>query len=421
VLEFKLPEVGENIESGTVVAVMVSVGDSVSEGQDLIEIETEKASLPVPSPCDGVIAEILIKENEEVNIGQVLMKIEESESASTAKEKNDEKIVEAPQQEAPQPAPAGAATQTAPSPVALTSAPAAQTNVPAAPSVRRFAREIGITVSQVPGSGPGGRISEENVKTFAKQLNLGRMALPSTGPEIKPLPDFSKWGEVKREPMSKIRKVTADHLSYCWSTIPHVTQFGKADSTEIDKLRKKYSDKKQKLTITPFLLKIMASAMKEFPQFNTAVDMLSHEVVYKKYIHLGIAVDTQNGLLVPVIRDVDKKGVIEINNEVVEMAKKARDRKVTLDDLKGGCMTLTNLGGIFGTSFTPIINWPEVAILGVSRGVKEAVYMDDKFVPRMLLPLSLSYDHRIVDGAAAARYLKWVCAAIENPADLKLE
>ena len=419
-IEFKLPEVGENIESGTVVSVDVKVGDTVKKDQDLFELETEKASLPVPSPADGVIQEILINAGDEVQIGQVVLKIDGAASGGSAPTKETPKT-ETPQPKSepkpqPKPTPAPAAASAAP----VAAVKSSGKNVAASPSVRRFAREIGVDIAQVPGTGKAGRISQDDVKAFAKGILQGGGSTGGGGIAIKPLPDLAKWGEVERVKMSKIRQVTADHLSYCWQTIPHVTQFGKADITELEKLRKKYSTKERKLTVTPFLLKVMAAAMKQFPQFNACVDMTTHEIVYKKYVNLGVAVDTPNGLLVPVIRDIDKKSIIDINDEVVAVAEKARDRKVMPDDLKGGGMTLTNLGGIGGTSFTPIVNWPEVAILGVSRGGWEPVYENNQFVPRFMLPLSLSYDHRIIDGADGARFLKWICDAIEQPFMMEL-
>ncbi|MCA9393773.1 MAG: 2-oxo acid dehydrogenase subunit E2 [Candidatus Omnitrophica bacterium] len=415
-LDFKLPEVGENIERGNIVSIAVAVGDTVKKDQDLLELETDKASVPVPSPVDGVIKEILVAEGQDVAIGSVVMKIEEGASGSPAAKKA-EPQAPAATKAAPTPKPAAPKPAAQPAPA---KAKGPQKHVPAAPSVRRFAREIGIDIAQVPGTGRGGRISMDDVKTYAKALNQAAAGGGGGGFAQRPVPDFSTWGEVERVKMSKIRQVTADHLSFCWQTIPHVTQFGKADITELEKLRKKYSTKDRKLTVTPFLLKVMASALKTFPQFNASVDMTTHEIVYKKFINIGVAVDTDNGLLVPVIRDVDKKTILQINDEVVAVAAKARDRKVMPDDLKGGSMTLTNLGGIGGTSFTPIVNWPEVAILGVSRGGWEPVYENSQLVPRFTLPLSLSYDHRIIDGADGARFLKWVCDAIEQPFMMEL-
>lgn len=426
-LEFKLPEVGENITSGTVVDVFVSVGDTIKKDQDLLEIETDKASLPVPSPCNGVVKEILITKGEEVKIGAVVMKIEEFEKAQTKENgpaAKKEPSIEPAQASAPKqeevsaPAkPAQALKPQTQSSIKPNAAIPPQSDVPAAPSVRRLARELGIEVGLIAGTGPGGRISKDDVKAYAKMVITGGVqTIIQSGPIAKPLPDFSKFGPVREEKMSKIRHVTGVHLSHCWTTIPHVTQFGKADITELEKVRKAHSTEEKKLTITPFLLKILAEALKEFPQFNSSVDLENSTVIYKEYINLGVAVDTDRGLLVPVLRDVDKKNIFDINDEVNAMAERARTKKTGLDELKGGSMTLTNLGGIFGTQFTPIVNWPEVAILGVSRGAMEPVWNKEKneFVPRFMLPFSLSYDHRIIDGADGARFLKWVCQAVET-------
>ncbi|MGH7451592.1 MAG: 2-oxo acid dehydrogenase subunit E2, partial [bacterium] len=297
----------------------------------------------------------------------------------------------------------------------------------AAPSTRRFAREIGIDINTVPGSGPGGRISIEDVKAFARQVNQQKAA-PRVGfavIEPESLPDFTKWGEVERKPMSKIRQATARHLSFAWATIPHVTQFDKADITELEKLRKQYGKKVEasggKLTVTAILLKIISAALKVFPQFNASIDMAKHEIVYKKYYHIGVAVDTEHGLLVPVIRNVDRKNIIALSVELTQVAEKARNRKLSLDDMQGGNFSISNLGGIGGTGFTPVVNAPEVAILGISRGQMEPIYLNGNFEPRLMLPLSLSYDHRLIDGADAARFLRWVAEAIEQPFRIVLE
>ncbi len=427
-LEFKIPEVGENIKTGTIVRIAVAEGDTVKKDQDLLEMETDKATVPIPSPCNGTIAKILIKEGDTVKIGQVVIKIEESGTAGTAapaKEKQAQKEKAKEETKTSAPAPKAEAVVAAPRVTpreAVTRAfksneeiPAHQ-DVPAAPSVRRLARELGIDVIEVPGSGPGGRISKEDINAYAKQLiALYKSGAVASGIPTPTLPDFSKWGEVTREAMNNIRKKTATHLSYCWQTIPHVTQFDKADITELDKTRKKYSTDERKLTITPFLLKVMAVALKKFPQFNASIDMKTNEIIYKKYINLGIAVDTPRGLIVPVIRDIDKKNIFQITEDLVQMAERARNKKTTLEELQGGSMTLTNLGGVGGTMFTPIVNWPEVAILGVSRGGLEPVWEDNKFVPRLKLPLSLSYDHRLIDGADGARFIRFICEALEQP------
>lgn len=296
-----------------------------------------------------------------------------------------------------------------------------RTDIAAAPSVRRFAREIGVELAQVPGSGPRGRISLDDVKAFAKRLlTSGGMINAGAPAHSEPLPDFAKFGGIERQPMNNIRKKTATHLSHAWQTIPHVTQFDKADITELEKARKQYSTNERKLTITPFLMKILAAAMKTFPQFNASVDMAAGEIIFKKYINIGVAVDTERGLLVPVIRNVDQKNILVLADELTAMAERARNKKVTLEDMQGGSMTITNLGGIGGTSFTPIVNWPEVAIIGISRARMEPIYVENNFVPRLMLPLSLSYDHRLIDGADGARFIRWVAEAIEQPFGMEI-
>jgi pyruvate dehydrogenase E2 component (dihydrolipoamide acetyltransferase) len=267
---------------------------------------------------------------------------------------------------------------------------------PAAPSVRRLARELGVDIRQVRGSGPGGRISIKDVKNHVQQLSLeAERARPAAEEAAAlPLPDFTKWGDVEREPMTSIRRTTARRLSQAWVTIPHVTHFDKADITDLEVLRKRYAKKAEaaggKLTVTAIILKVVASALKVFPQFNASLDIANQEVIYKKYCHIGVAVDTEHGLLVPVIRDVDRKNIIELSVELTEISEKARNRKVTLEDLEGGSLTITNLGGIAGTNFTPIINPPEVAILGVSRASMQPQFKDGGFEPRLIMPLSLS-------------------------------
>jgi pyruvate dehydrogenase E2 component (dihydrolipoamide acetyltransferase) len=286
---------------------------------------------------------------------------------------------------------------------------------PAAPSVRRLARELGVDIRRVAGSGPAGRISLDDVQAYVRNALAG--GIPASAPSS--LPDFTKWGEVERKPMSNIRRKTAEHLSSAWNTIPHVTQHDKADITALEALRKQYSPQAEKaggkLTMTAIALKIVAAALRKFPQFNSSIDVARNEIVYKKSIHVGVAADTERGLLVPVIRDVDRKGVMQLAAELGAASDKARAGKLSLDDMQGGGFTITNLGGIGGTSFTPIVNWPEVAILGISRGAREPVFVNGAFEPRLMLPLSMSYDHRVIDGADAARFLRWVAEAFEQP------
>lgn len=426
ITDFKIPEVGENIKSGTIVKLLVSVGSTVKKDQPLLEMETDKASLEVPSPLNGIIKEILVKEGHSVEIGQIVMKIESGAAASVSADSPrpvTKSPAAAPASSTPRPesrstlpkAPAAAAPAFSASPTAM------RTDIAAAPSVRRFAREIGVELAQVPGSGPRGRISLDDVKAFAKRLlSSGHMISAGATAHSEPLPDFAKFGGIERQPMNNIRKKTATHLSHAWQTIPHVTQFDKADITELEKARKQYSTNERKLTITPFLMKILAEAMKTFPQFNASVDMTAGEIIYKKYINIGVAVDTERGLLVPVIRNVDQKNILVLADELTAMAERARNKKVTLEDMQGGSMTITNLGGIGGTSFTPIVNWPEVAILGISRARLEPVYVESNFVPRLMLPLSLSYDHRLIDGADGARFIRWVAEAIEQPFSMEI-
>ncbi|MBP6344042.1 MAG: 2-oxo acid dehydrogenase subunit E2 [Candidatus Omnitrophica bacterium] len=419
VVEMKLPGLGENIAQGTVTKILVKKGDAIKKGQNIVELETDKAVLEVPSSMDGVIEDILIKTGQVVKVGAPAFKIKGGSAAPQG--------ASAP---APQPASAPSAVKSE-TKAAAVSAPAPSQkmvaepakNVAAAPSVRRFAREIGLDIAVVAGSGPGGRISVEDVKEHAKRILIsgGTAAGGGSAPASLPLPDFSKWGTTERQPMNNVRKKTAEHLTHAWQSIPHVTQFDKADITELEKLRKRLSTKESKMSITPFIIKVVAAALKNFPQFNASVDMATNEVVYKKYVNIGVAVDTDRGLLVPVLKNVDQMSIKQISNELTAIAEKARNRKTTLDEMQGGSFTISNLGGIGGAFFTPIVNWPEVAILGVSRGAMEPVYTESQFVPRLMLPVSLSYDHRLIDGADGARFIRWVCDAIQQPFLLDLE
>jgi pyruvate dehydrogenase E2 component (dihydrolipoamide acetyltransferase) len=324
--------------------------------------------------------------------------------------------------QASEPTPAPAA---APAPPARADGRAA----PASPAVRRLAREIGVNINDVEGTGPNGRISQDDVKGQARRILSSIGAAGGVGPgsvarAAKALPDFSKFGEVDRQAWTNIRRATSDHLSYAWNTIPHVTQFDKADVSALEELRKRHKDQVAKaggnLTVTAMLVRVLATALKKFPQFNSSIDTERGEVVYKKFVNVGVAVDTDRGLLVPVIRDADTKNIMEIAIELQRLAERARDKKLSLEEMSGGGITISNLGGIGGTYFTPIVNWPEVAILGVSRGTTEPVWTDGRWEPRQMLPLSLSYDHRVIDGADAMRFLRWVVEAIEQPFLLSL-
>jgi pyruvate dehydrogenase E2 component (dihydrolipoamide acetyltransferase) len=467
VSDFTVPELGENVAGGDVTRILVNVGDTIARDQPVLELETDKATIEVPSSVAGVVKSIAVKQGDKIKVGAVVLSVDDSASqsgaaagngaaAKTAKAQDPtpELKPQEPEARSPQPAKAeperpepkvvpmpprpaagagqGQAAPEPPAPAAV-QAPAVRPDglaAPASPGVRRLAREIGVDINQVQGSGPSGRISLDDVKEQARRIlsSVGSAGAGAAAPmgarASRPLPDFSKWGEVDRQPWSNIRRVTAEHLSYAWTTIPHVTQFDKADVTALEELRKKYKDQVAKagggLTVTAMLVRILATAVRTFPQFNASIDGDRGELVYKKYVNIGVAVDTDRGLLVPVIRNADQKNIQQIAIEINALAAKARDRKLTLDEMSGGGMTISNLGGIGGTYFTPIVNWPEVAILGVSRGAIEPVWKDGAFVPRTMLPLSLSYDHRVIDGADAMRFLRWVVEAIEQPFLLSL-
>lgn len=427
-VEFKLPELGENIETADVLSVLVKKGDPIQKDQSLLEIETDKATIEVPSNVSGKILEVLVRQGEKAKVGQTVFKIETTDSAeiktekiSTAEEKLPDKNLIKTEEEIRQKGEVDSlqAVETDNQP------PITRGAAPAAPSVRKLARELGININKVQGTGPAGRISADDIKAYVKKLNPESRTSGGFGIKQEALPDFSKYGEIAREPMSKIRSVTAEHLSYAWASIPHVTQFDKADITLLDQARKAYNPKVEKaggkLTVTSILIKVIAAGMKAFPKFNSSIDMEKKEIIYKKYYNVGIAVDTDHGLIVPVVKNIDRKNLTELSVEMGKLAEKARSRKISPEELQGACITITNLGGIGGTSFTPIVNSPEVAILGVSRGNYEPVYTDKTFKPRLMLPLSLSYDHRIIDGADAARFLRWVCEALEQPMKILLE
>jgi pyruvate dehydrogenase E2 component (dihydrolipoamide acetyltransferase) len=425
--EFKLPELGENVYEGTIVRLLVKVGDTVAKDQNVLEIETGKASVELPTPVGGKILSINVKEGEKAKVGQTVMTFDSSVAVPAAAPKK-----EAPKAAAPAAAPAPATPAPAPAAKPAAVAPPPQPivvaqstgSVPASPSTRQFAREVGIDVTQVPGSGPGGRVSTDDVKSFARAANAG-LVRGAGKPATPPLPDFARWGETEREPMNNIRIATSDHMTLAWTTIPHVTIFDSADITELEKLRDQYKKKGEalgiKLTLTAFLMKIVASALKNAPKINASLDLQNKQLVYKKYVNVGVAVDTDRGLLVPVIRDADKKNVLQIAQELNRISERAKARKISPEDMQGGSFTITNIGGIGGKYFTPIINWPEVAILGIGRGSIEAVSINGFFHPRQMLPLSLSFDHRIIDGADGARFLRWIVDAIQSPAMLAVE
>jgi len=447
--EFKLPELGENISQGDLVRLMIAPGSKVSEGQPVMELETDKAVVEVPSSVSGVVKEVKVKEGEKLKVGQVIFTLEGGaaaplptrpsnapvehvsgqhgarlafQAAIRAEGKTEEQALPPDQ---PQPS---APVFSMPVQLGKVAGTEHRQPIPAAPHVRRFAREVGIDIYEVKGTGPGGRISEDDVKTHAKALlsaaATAAQAAPRAGHFAQPqLPDFAKWGKVERVSMRGVRRKTAEHLAEAWNTIPHVTQLDRADITELEQLRARFAPKAEeaggKMTVTAIALKVCSAALKVFPQFNASIDIEKEEIVYKQYIHIGVAADTDRGLLVPVIRDVDKKNIVELAVELSQLSKKARDKKITPEEMQGGTFTITNLGGIGGVGFTPIVNYPEVAILGLSRSRMEPEWIESKdggkFEPRLILPLSLSYDHRLIDGADAARFLRWIAEAFEQP------
>ena len=445
--EFILPELGENISQGDLVRLMIAPGAKVSEGQPVMELETDKAVVEVPSSVSGVVKEIKVKEGEKIKVGQVIFTLEGGAAAPSAPARPRTSPVEhvsgqhgarlafqaairaegkTEEQALPpdQPQP-GVPAFSMPAQLGKVAGTEHRQPVPAAPHVRRLAREVGVDIYEVKGSGPGGRVSEDDVKAHAKALlSAAAQAAPRAGHLAPPqLPDFAKWGKIERVSMRGVRRKTAEHLVEAWNTIPHVTQHDRADITELEQLRARFAPKAEeaggKMTITAIALKVCAAALKVFPQFNASIDVEKEEIVYKQYINIGVAADTDRGLLVPVIRDVDKKNIVELAVELSQLSKKARDKKLAPADMEGGTFTITNLGGIGGIGFTPIVNHPEVAILGLSRSRMEPEWIgskeNGKFEPRLILPLSLSYDHRLIDGADAARFLRWVAEAFEQP------
>jgi pyruvate dehydrogenase E2 component (dihydrolipoamide acetyltransferase) len=404
-----LPDLGEGVSGGIVTALSVSAGDEVAEGEALIEIETDKAVLPVPSPVSGKVNSLSVQAGDKISVGDAIAEM--TVTGGVAEAAAPAPTVSAPKSEAPAKKPAVKAASSAPTPVANKSGKV----VPAGPATRKLARELGLDLSDVEGSKRGGRVSVEDLKRYVKSMNLKGSA-PSAGggatapaANWEPLPDFSKFGPVKKEKVSNLRNIISNRMSMCWNRIPHVFQFDEVDFSKIADIQKRYKDdfKARGSSVSPtnFIIKAMAICLSEFPQFNSSFDEGSGEVIYKDYINIGVAVDTPTGLIVPVLKGVDKMTIFDIGKELKELAQRTRDRKVTPDDLAGGCMTLSNLGGIGGTHFTPIVNWPEVAILGVGKGTIKPVYVDGEFVPRMMTQLTLSYDHRVIDGADGARFM----------------
>jgi pyruvate dehydrogenase E2 component (dihydrolipoamide acetyltransferase) len=430
-MEFKLPELGEDVEGGDVISITVVEGESVKKEQTLMEIETDKAVIELPSPIDGTIKELHVEQGDNIKIGQLLVTFdtdgkqpveipkEDITESKTIEKETDSKediteTVEQPDQ--------NEAISDKDNVISISRQEEEGDEnkidtMPASPSVRRLAREIGVEISMVDGSGPGGRITENDVKEFAKSSLASKETKISTTVKKPEVQGTQKKGGTIEE-MSKVRILTADRLTESWKA-PHVTQHDKADITELEKIRKHYGDQvKQaggKLTMTSIVAKIASQALVKFPKFNCSIDMENHQIINNNSFNIGIAVDTDRGLLVPVIKNADKKNITEISVELSDISERSRNKKIKVDELQGSTFTITNLGGMGGTYFTPVINFPNVSILGLSRSSFEPIYKDGEFKPRLMLPLSLSYDHRIIDGADAIRFLRWIIEGLENP------
>ncbi|WP_019703182.1 dihydrolipoyllysine-residue acetyltransferase [Paracidovorax oryzae] len=429
-IDVKVPDIGD-FKDVAVIELLVKVGDTVKEEQSLFTVESDKASMEIPSPAAGVVKELKIKIGDKVNVGDLVAVLEGAVGAPSAapaaapvdrpaaqSEPDTRAPRQLPAEEAAPQAGATAAAAPAPAPHAPGAAPVGLPH--ASPSVRKFARELGVPLEEVKGSGPKGRITQEDVQAFTKQVMAGGVQTRAqaakapagggsgVGMDLLPWPkvDFTKFGGVERKDLSRIKKISGANLHRNWVMIPHVTNNDEADITELEAFRVSTNKENEKsgvkVTMLAFVIKAVVAALKKFPEFNTSLD--GDTLVYKQYFHIGFAADTPNGLVVPVLKDADKKGILQISQEMGELAKKARDGKLGAADMQGGCFSISSLGGIGGTHFTPIINAPEVAILGLSKGQMKPVWDGKQFVPRLVLPLSLSYDHRVIDGASAARF-----------------
>jgi len=425
-MDLKLPHLGEGADFGTVVNLFVKEGDTITKGQGVLELENEKAVATIPSTAGGKITQIAVKLGEKIRVGQRILSLEEDGASAAppaarpepAPRRNREKIIQTP---SPEQAPLGGEEASA-EPGAEGKpccAPAA------APSIRKLARDLGIDLTRVRGSAHGGRILLEDVRAYIQKLQRlaagPRAAAAAGSPAVKPAPeqiDFSQWGNISKRPLSPLRQVIARRMTESWTSTPRVTQFDEADISTVNELRKKhaaaYEQQGARLTLTSFALKVVVDTLKKHPIFNSSFDEAAQEIVSKEYYHIGVAVDTDAGLIVPVIRDADKKDLAALSRELEDLAGKARQRKLSADELKGGSFTISNQGGIGGGCFTPIVNKPEVAILGLGRGVMKAVVRGTRIEPRLMLPIAISYDHRVIDGGAAARFSVDLVKALEN-------
>ncbi|MFO0936853.1 MAG: 2-oxo acid dehydrogenase subunit E2 [Gemmataceae bacterium] len=433
-IEFKLPALGEGIDSATVVNVLVKAGDTVKKGQPVVSVETDKAAVEVESEYSGTVTAVAVKTGDKLSVGSPIFTIQSTGAAAPAATAVPPAVA----------ASAPAAAKPSASPVAIPNAKPVPANatvvvekslIPAGPATRRLARELGVGLGEVKPTGRGGRVTLDDVKGFVKAerttaKSTGTAAAPVGGVIVNafalpPLPDFSKFGEIEKKPVAKIRETIAKNLTVAWRTMPMVTQHDLADISDLEAGRKRIVDSlpkgAPKITWTVLAVKAVVAALKEFPQFNASYDMNAGELILKKYFHIGIAVDTERGLVVPVIKDADKKSIRDIAAEVMSLAEKARTGKLSIDEMRGGSITITNLGGIGGTAFTPIVNYPEVAILGMSRSSLQPVVRDGKIDIRLMLPLSLTYDHRVIDGADGARFAGRLCQLFSDPMRLLME
>jgi pyruvate dehydrogenase E2 component (dihydrolipoamide acetyltransferase) len=425
-MDVRLPNLGEGVDSGSVVSLFVNVGDEVTKGQTLLELENEKAVAPIPSPAEGRVTAIRVKQGDKISVGQVILTLGKPEAETPPSSEpqrppeSEQRVEGAPEPEAAPARGSEAAVAAAQPPPDTSSARKAGFPPPASPSIRKLAKDLGIDLTRVRGSEHGGRIVLSDLRAYIQslqQIAFAQRKEAPRAPAAEPV-DFAKWGPVSAKPLSQLRQVISRRMTESWTTVPHVTQFDRADLTKVNDLRKKhapaYEGQGARLTVTSFVLKAVVAVLKKHPIFNASLDEAAQQIVTKDYFHIGVAVDTEAGLLVPVIRDADSKSMLQLSKEIQELADKARSRKLALDDMRGGTFTISNQGGIGSAHFTPIINKPESAILGLGRGAMEPVVRGSEIVPRLLLPLALSYDHRLIDGATAARFMVDLVGELEN-------
>jgi pyruvate dehydrogenase E2 component (dihydrolipoamide acetyltransferase) len=458
IVDVRIPEISENVKSGKIVSVLVQVDDLIEVDDVLVEFETEKALVEIPSTVKGKVTEMLAKVGDEMRVGDVIARVDtESQASDKGEQKGEpaetaeeeaalEEPAEAPQAQKPAeeraesrpkekaPVEEPEKPQVAPEPSEEegkdVDRPAAGGPAPASPSVRRFARELGIDIHAVNASGPGGRITEADVKAYIKkgerpERKATVQDTAAAGYREPSLPDFSRWGDIETVALEAVRRITAANMSTAWRTVPHVTQFDQADITGLQEFIKKNAEKVSRsggrLTVTAVIAKVCAEALKKFARFNSSIDTTNEQLIFKKYVHIGIAADTPRGLLVPVVRNADQKSISQLAAEIADLADRARNKKLKPDEMEGGTFTISNQGGIGGVNFTPIVFWPQAAILGVSRASVAPKYIDGEFKPHSMLPLALSFDHRIIDGADAARFLRWLCECLEHPFTMVLD